>query len=345
MRKLDRVDAAAQCRISAWIGRSGFDPQTDHGAFSRCELGIVVRAIDQCHQPAGRRADRARRPVAQLVPPVGNERIGKHGPIAGRVERRHVVRQVDSAVAPVGVVTPDTVTVQDGLDVTDEIEDIRHVVKRRDSAGLTAQGLQRRQVTEMRGTAAMLVTADAAGRLARLHRHEALHPLDGHVVFVQRDEKDRPHGRHLKIGRPVRLDRDRPQDALQREGTADGQRFLPAGEVGRFGQLLQHQQLLDLAAPETLHVPPFVNVRQKQVPGAFLGSGMVGTDRFAPARSEWPRLVSRQSIVTRIQLEHRLDTAAIIHHVDALVVGHQEQVFGQRIRIAEQPLADVTQHR
>ena len=112
-------------------------------------------------------------------------------------------------------------TIQNRLNVADEVEHVGHVGERLDAAGRPSQRLKRQRIAGMWGLSALLVTADAAGRLTRLHRHEALHPLDGQVVFVQRDEEDRSHGRHLEVGRPVRLNRDRAQHAFQGERAAD----------------------------------------------------------------------------------------------------------------------------
>ena len=127
-----------------------------------------------------------------------------------------------------------------------------------------------------------LVAADAAGRLARLHRGETLHPLDRQVVLVQGDEEQRPQGRHLEVGRAVGLDRHGAQDALQGERAADAQRLLAAGEIGRLGQLFQHEQLLDLAAADACHVAAGVDVGQQQAARACV---RLKRDRGGPVRA------------------------------------------------------------
>ena len=103
---------------------------------------------------------------------------------------------------------------------------------------------------------------DARSLLARQHVYKRPHPLQFHVVLVERLEIDGFVGRHDEVGGAVFLDRHDAQDAFERERAANGQWFRPAGKVRRFGQLFEHEQLLDVARLDALHVATVVDVLQ-----------------------------------------------------------------------------------
>ena len=193
-----------------------------------------------------------------------------------------------------------------------------------------------------RGVGALFVAADATGRLAGLHGQEALHALDGQVVLVQRHEEEAAQGGQFEVSGAVRLDRHGADDAFQREGAAVADRLHAAGVVDGHGQGFEHQQLLDLAPLDAVHVAAVVDVGQHQAarsrgrgPRAAesavrAGAAAAGAARGIPASAArsaagswkisfgWPRAV---------------------HDHERRAARRQKEVFGEGPRVAEIGLA------
>ena len=84
---------------------------------------------------------------------------------------------------------------QKGLDVAREIHHVREAVERLDFAGRPLQGLQQATAPVPRRLRALLMAANATQDFAGHDTGEALHPLYGQIVFVQRHEKTTDGGR------------------------------------------------------------------------------------------------------------------------------------------------------
>ena len=187
------------------------------------------------------------------------------------------------------VVASSAVPIQDRLNVARKVENIGAIFNWLDTTWRSAESLQVGRGDDRLRT--LFVTADASGRFARLDSQETLHPLDGHVMLVQRHEEQPAQGGQLHISRPVFLDRHGPQDSLQGERPAIRQRIHAAGVVDGFGKTLQDQQLLDFTALDALHISATIDIHQRQV--ADLQFGLrAGRDaalalRGASGRGSW----------------------------------------------------------
>ena len=329
------VHAAAQAGVRAGVGGTAVDPQSDEGALVVGELGLVVAAIDQLHQPAGGTANRARGPVAErLVPSVRHQMQVGDRPVTRREVHEVIARQIDVPVEAVRIVTCDAMPIEDGLDIARIVEGTGNASQRFDLRRAPAVGSQILQPRLRERVGALLVTADAARDLARLAGVEALHAFYGQVVLVQGHEEHRAEGRDFEIGRAILFHRDRAQNARQREAAAAADRFHAAIEVHRHRQLLQHQQFLDVAALHAVHVAALIDVGQHQLRRLL---------RLVDARRDHPltrsglqrsRLVTLQLSLGLGQLVEEFHVALPVHDVQTFATGDQEAIFGYRVGVA-----------
>lgn len=122
---------------------------------------------------------------------------------------------------------------------------------------------------------------------------------------------------------------------MEREGAADVQRLLTAGEISRLGELLEDQELLDLAPFDPVHVAAGIDVGQDQPAGL---AGQIDTrrhDRFPLASPERRWLVALQSGMRLVRAVDQFRGPLAVHHLEALRVDDQEAVVGEGIWVAE----------
>ena len=118
--------------------------------------------------------------------------------------RRQTAAKVQASCRFEPAVTPDTMSVENGLDVAQEA-DCTITPRRRDRFGcVTLQSERMRRAG--RGLAPRLVATHAATVLSRLKADERAHAPQFHVVFVQQLEVYGCVGRNAKMGTAVTLD-------------------------------------------------------------------------------------------------------------------------------------------
>ena len=219
--------------------------------------------------------------------------------------------------------------VEDRLNVSREIKDLRTVIEPFDQARRTTHG---QEITVgQEGLSPLFVAPDATGRFARLHGQEALHALDRHVVLVQGDEKQGAQSGKLHAGRPIRLDRNSPQNAFQSERSAVGQGIHPSGVVDGLGQGFQDKELLDLSAFHAFHGSPVVHVDEHKRSRLCLFVGAVGDNSLALPRHDGPRFMTLETggNLFGAQAIDFAQSALAVHQHDAFALSGQEHVFGK----------------
>ena len=175
--------------------------------------------------------------------------------------------EIDVSLDAIIAVTFDAVPVKNGLDVAGKIEYFRHIGNRLDLTWAAAQGADRGDTGILRRARAVFVTSDATGSLAGHYHCEALHSLDGDIVFIECDEEQTSKCRQFHIRRAVRFNRDRAENAGKRKCAAQAYRFHCARMIDGFGESFEDEQSCYIAAFDAVHVATLVYVCENKCSG------------------------------------------------------------------------------
>ncbi len=252
----------SQSGVTAGIRCPAFDPHPHRAPFLFRNTDPVMALFQHLQQGTGRAADRAWGRVPETVSTIGDLSMGEQAEEAVRPGGSQISRQQNATVASLIVVTLDAMPIEDRLDVSWKIQHIGQASERFNLIRWTAECQTRRQVTRGRSQGSLLVAAHTTGDLAGHHADETVHPLDGSIVFIERDEKQRPARWKLEIRGTVLLNRHGTQDAFQRKGTQPGHEIGSAGKIHWFRQHFQHEQLANFTPLDTLQIAPFVDIAQ-----------------------------------------------------------------------------------
>ena len=288
--------------------------------------------VDFLHQRAGRGAKAPGRVVSVFViaPRVADLVIGKQRVVTLREPLAAIARQHDAPRRRLHAVAGDAVLVPYRLDVARIVDHFGHAGNRLDLARRAVQRHQRAAGRRRGGPRAGFVAADATLGLAGHDHRVALHPLDRQPLVVQRHEEQGAESGNLKRSRPVGLDGDGSQDAMERVCSVHADRARQRVVADRLGEVLEHEEALDFAGLDSRHVASVVDVGQDELPRALLEVRAGGNHPLAEPRADHARIVDH--LIGPVDLLQR--SVAIEDH-EALVFGDKKTVFAERVRVAE----------